>query len=109
MSEQIYDNEISPLVAQIIAICAEHKMGLFMDFEYSRGEFCRSARRREGNSIVFRYYDVLAQCKEADGGVNIDKFMFAVMKEAREHGHESVVLSLLEIPTKPEAQPQDSD
>ncbi len=32
MKEKIYDDQISPLIAQIIAVCKEHKISLLADF-----------------------------------------------------------------------------
>ena len=49
---------------------------------------------------VFEYYDALKQCSEIDG-INIDKFMFWVMRGAKEKGHSSIILSQLNIPTSP--------
>ena len=43
--EQIYDNQISPLMAQIIAICKEHKIAMLADFslDVENGLKCTTA------------------------------------------------------------------
>ncbi len=42
-NEDIYDDEIAPLMAQIIAICKLHEMPMFATFEYAPGDFCTTA------------------------------------------------------------------
>lgn len=98
--EHIYDKKIAPLMTQIIDICKEHKLPFFASFQFADNEFCISGGRMEGHP-VFAYYDALEQCSELDG-INIDKFMFWVMKGAKEKGHTSIILSQLDIPTSPE-------
>ena len=38
--EEIYDEQIAPLMTQIIAICAKHKLPIAATFEYATGDFC---------------------------------------------------------------------
>ena len=44
MKEKVYDDQISPLMTQIIAICAEHKIAFIADFSLDDGLKCTSAR-----------------------------------------------------------------
>lgn len=99
MSEKIYDEEISPLVTQLIDACEKHKMPFFMNFEYSHGEFCRSGRRRLGDSVLFVFLDHLSQCVTDDGGVDIDKFFLSIVKRAKSTGHNSIMMDFLGVPT----------
>lgn len=99
--EKIYDKEISPLMKKIMGVCKKHDIPFFASFQYSDSDFCTS-NGRLGGHIVFTYYDALKQCAEKDG-INIDKFMFWIMRGAREKGHSSLVLSKLGIPGVPEA------
>lgn len=50
------------------------------------------------------FFDVIhaaAQCVEGErGGFNIDKFMFHMMKVAREQGHTSMILKQLGVPLR---------
>lgn len=36
--ESVYDKQISPLMAQVIAICKEHRMPMLATFQYQRTE-----------------------------------------------------------------------
>ena len=36
--ESVYDEQISPLMTQIIAICKEHQLPMVADFQYSNDE-----------------------------------------------------------------------
>lgn len=39
-NEFVYDEQINPLMAKIIAICREHKIPMAATFEYAPGDFC---------------------------------------------------------------------
>jgi hypothetical protein len=41
--EQVYDNEIAPLITQIIAVCKEHKMPMAARFRYSSDMSCSTS------------------------------------------------------------------
>ena len=43
MKEQIYDDQISPLVTRIITICKEHKIALIADFSLDDALHCTTA------------------------------------------------------------------
>lgn len=99
--ERIYDEQISPLVQQLIRVCQENGIPMFASFQYSDEGFCTSAL--SSGHIVIDHYRALAQCAEK-GGVNIDKYMFWVAKKVREEGrgHSSIFLSQAGIPAEPE-------
>jgi hypothetical protein len=108
-NEKIYDEQISPLMTKIIEICKEHKIPFFAEFQYSDEGFCRSAifgQREYGSHYVFQLYDALRQCVEKDG-VNIDKFLFALMRRARKTGHSSLILRQLGVEEGNGAPPAD--
>ena len=53
--EEIYDEQIAPLMTQIIAICAKHKLPIAATFEYATDDFCtttmgfdRASERMQG-------------------------------------------------------------
>ena len=53
--EEIYDEQIAPLMTQIIAICAKHKIPVAATFEYATDDFCtttmgfdRASERMQG-------------------------------------------------------------
>ncbi|MDH5447263.1 MAG: hypothetical protein OEY52_17075 [Gammaproteobacteria bacterium] len=99
--EKIYDEEISPLMDKIIAICDKHKMPMFAEFQFSADGFCRTGRGQDSyHHPVLDHYAALSQCKQGTG-LNIDKYLLWLMRQARDTGHQSMVLRALDIPTEP--------
>lgn len=39
-NETVYDEQIAPLMTQILAICKEHEMSMAASFEYAPGDYC---------------------------------------------------------------------
>ena len=54
----------------------------------------------DAGHCVFDHYRALAQCAE-HGGVNVDKYMNWVAKDARKNGHSSIYLKMSGIPEVP--------
>lgn len=102
--EKIYDDLISPLMQQILELCAEHKIPMFASFQFSEMGFCTSAQEHDGNPVM-RYHRALAQCAQGNQ-VNIDKFMYWVAKECDGKRHSSMVLMRMGVPTNPETELQ---
>jgi hypothetical protein len=100
--EKVYDEQISPLMKQIIDICKENKMPMFAEFQYGDTDFCKTRLCGEDwpGHFLFNHLEVLTQCMQ-EGGINIDKYMFWVMRHAKKQGHSSMILSQLDIPTEP--------
>jgi hypothetical protein len=71
--EKIYDEQISPLMKQIIEICKANDMSIFNEIEYAPGDFCRTNIPVEGAHLVFEMFSKLSHCK-IEGGVNVDAF-----------------------------------
>lgn len=95
--ERIYDEEISPIMKQLIKKCKEHKMPLFVECEFAKGEFCKSVLidKDWDTHPVFRTFEAISQCIQG-GGVNIDKYFMWVLKQVKEAGgHGSIYLSML--------------
>lgn len=103
--ERVYDEQISPLMKQIIDICKEHGMPMFTEFQFNDDGFCmtRLHGKDDNGHPLFNHFEALIQCIQ-DGGVNIDKYMFWVMRHARKDGHSSIILSQLGIPVEPKPQ-----
>ena len=57
--EQVYDEKIAPLMAQIIGICHEHNIGMVADFEIPNDEdqdlCCTSGTPGDGGQISRRH------------------------------------------------------
>lgn len=91
--ERIYDEQIAPLMTQIIDICKREGFGIsgfveltdeFTVLVHAEPEDRHTARMR------MAYYLL-----KADG--NIDLFLTAVQRDAKKHGHSSMYLRLLEM------------
>lgn len=50
-NESIYDEQIAPLMSQIIAICKRHEIPMAATFEYAPGDFCSTAIGQTGQSV----------------------------------------------------------
>jgi hypothetical protein len=95
--EDLYDKEVYPLMKRIIDICKSNNIPMFAVFQCADDEFCSSMRYRVDDAHrVFKFFDAIHQSIEGDS-VNIDKFMFWVMKEAKKSGHCSIVLNQLGV------------
>lgn len=100
--EKIYDDEISPLMTQLIAKCKEHKMPLFVECEYSPGDFCKTNLSTDefNPHAVFDTFEAISQCIQS-GGVNFDKYLKWVIKQVKKDGgHGSIYLSMLGYDTE---------
>lgn len=104
--EQVYDELISPLMTQIIAICKEHQLPMFAEFQYSDTDFCKTAIILPGGHPVLQHYNALSQCKAGDEGINVDKYLIWLMRGAKERGHCSIYLHMLGVPETPEDLPE---
>lgn len=98
--EKVYDDEISPLIVKIITICKEHDMPMFASFQYSDSDFCTTILASGPHHPVFDHYSAIKQSIE-DNGVNIDKYLFGVLREAHKYGHSSLCLKQLGADEKP--------
>lgn len=100
--EAIFDEQIVPLMTQLLKICQREGVPMFTSFQYSEEGFCTSALST--GHCVFEHYRALAQCAEP-GGVNVDKYMNWVAKGARKNGHSSMYLNMAGIPLTPDETP----
>lgn len=100
--EAIYDEQIAPLMSQLLEVCQREGVPMFASFQYSDEGFCTSALST--GHCVFDHYRALAQCAES-GGVNVDKFMNWVAKNAYKNGHSSMYLKMAGVPLAPEVTP----
>jgi len=98
--EKIYDEQISPLMEQILDICKKNALPVFAEFQYSDDGFCKSIIDNPESHIMLTHLDVISQCIEQDG-VNIDKYMIWCTREAKKVGHSSMYLNLAGVPELP--------
>jgi len=80
--ERIYDEEISPIMQQLIAKCREHKMPLFVECEFAKGDFCKTnvAPKEWDAHVGFITLDIITQCFQ-ENGVNVDKYLMWIVKQ----------------------------
>jgi len=92
--EQIYDEQIAPLMSQIIEICKSENIPMFAEFQYSDLDFCKTLvyPNVDGRNVTMRLYDVLSTCK-TEGGINIDKFFLHIARNFPNNG--SMVMRML--------------
>ena len=72
--EEIYDEKISPLMGQIIAICREHKIAMFATYNISNdddGLRCTTCLGDETGKVS----DAHAQCQRAVGSISASPMM----------------------------------
>ena len=100
--EKLYDEELFPLMEQIMSICETNNIPMFAVFQYAENGFCTSMKYDRKSHKLFEFFDAIAQSKEGDS-VNIDKFMFWVMKKGGEIGHNSIILRQLDVNPSPNA------
>ena len=99
--EAFYDAEVAPALLDLAKRCQDAGMGFLALVDYSGiGNIGRTAALPAGAPAVLRYAYAIAQADAGQGAVNIDAFMFAIMREASERGHSSAVLHSLGVPAK---------
>lgn len=99
--EHIYDEQISPLVQQLIKVCQDNGIPMFATFQFAQTGFCTSALST-GHKVI-DHHRAMAQCASDDGAVNIDRYLRWVTKAAWKEGHSSLFLLNAGIPLQPEA------
>ena len=91
MSEQIYDTQIAPLLAQAGELCVKHRLPLVAQVEYTPGQFGATAWLGESAGLVMHLMLWAAGCKG-----NVDLLIMKIAAYGREHGHSSAILKVLE-------------
>lgn len=99
--EAIYDEEIAPLMSQIIGICKANKINFHSTFCLSK-----PAESEEDDDEVMYVsthvpFDDEPACLRlmyflAMSKSNLDDFFLSCVKDGRKHGHSSVFLTLFE-------------
>lgn len=98
--EALYDEQIAPLLAQAARLAEANGMSMTCVVEYNPGETGETHTLAKGHG----YKTSLAYAAIACHG-NVDALFLAVSKHARQHGHSSLYLARMDIPTTPEPQP----
>lgn len=99
-TEKIYDEQIAPLMSQIIELCNKHQIPFHASFFPSTGDESGHVRVTSHSAYesihpeVFHNLNLLYWAAAAGG--NLDVFMMAAEAYAKKHGHNSMYLALLE-------------
>lgn len=91
MSEKFYDEEIAPALLALCKKCQDAGIPFVARIEYEQGKAGRTQFLPESAGIAQRIATWAAAC---DG--NVDSLMIAIARYAKDHGHSSLVLSILE-------------
>jgi hypothetical protein len=94
--ERYYDEHIAPKLRDLAMECEEHGLSLLAVCEWQPGEYGRTLTLREGSGFGIRMADTAAKAN-----ANVDSFLMAIIRHAREHGHGSAYLSQLGVPCEP--------
>lgn len=99
--EEFYDAEVAPVLMGLAKKHQDRGLGFLALAQWDKaGKVSRTVTLPEGAPAYLRYGLTLASAS-TEAGVNIDGFMIAVMKEAREKGHSSMILKQLGVPLTP--------
>ncbi|WP_439398758.1 hypothetical protein ACRQ5Q_15280 [Bradyrhizobium sp. PMVTL-01] len=96
--EAFYDAEIAPVLKDLAKKCQDNGLSLVAQVEWEPGETGRTVAIVEKSSFGIR----MAEAAMRSNG-NVDAFLLGVTKYAQEHGHSSMFLNLLNVPTTPKA------
>lgn len=96
--EDFYDREVAPVLRELAKKCQDAKISLVAMVEWEPGETGRTATIRGDAGFGLRMAHAAMQARG-----NVDSLIFAIQRYAIEHGHSSVCLHLLGVPTSPEA------
>ena len=93
--ERVYDEQISPLMAQIIQICQDNGMPLVAHVQYSpEGLATTSVGTTAESMLKMRIAAQLAHCIVAS---NLDEFLFWLVKEEARQSTGSLMLAALQV------------
>ena len=94
--EEQYDAEVAPLLLQAAQRCEKLGMSMIANVEYAPGEHGRTDCEAPGADLAQRVVHWAARA-----GNNVDSLILAIMRHANEHGHSSICLKTLGVPTTP--------
>lgn len=103
-NEQVYDEDVAPLLMKAALVCKERGMSLVVAVEYARDEIGQTTILQPGAGFWVRLVDFAARARG-----NVDILVMGLMRHAREHGHGSAYLSILGVPSVPGRPSRDLD
>lgn len=99
MAEQIYDEQIAPLLMQVAKLCHEHGMPFVAQVEYEPGDYGLTADlpERSARSLPMDWMYVAAKSRG-----NADLLIGHLVSQAEKSGHGSAYLMQLGVKPQPE-------
>lgn len=94
--EEVYDNDIHPLVERISLICKQNKVPMFMTFQDGDESFRNSCLNPDHSQ-----FQTMCLHLWLSETWTFDEFMKRVISDARKNGHNSLFLKAMGIPEKP--------
>ncbi len=91
--EQFYDREIAPVLMDLARRCEGAGLSFLALVEWSPDETGKTMSMREGSGIGTK---MVLWAMQAKG--NSDNLIWQMQRHGREHGHNSVCLSMLDHP-----------
>lgn len=81
VSEEIYDEQIAPLLLQAVQLCEKHGLAMVAVVEYAKEERGTTRVLPDGSGLAMRMLSMLAA-----SGNHIDSFLMAVIKFCNREG-----------------------
>lgn len=94
--EAFYDEHIAPELLRIAKLAEDNGISLVVMAEWEPGETGCTVTLAKQSGFGIRMAEAAMRCHG-----NVDAFMIATSKHAREHGHNSIFLSQAGVPTVP--------
>ncbi len=96
-NEKFYDEVIAPQILAIGQQCKDRNMSFAAEVEWVPGESGSTTNLTEDSSVAMF---IVAAAMKAHG--NIDALITTVSRYAHTHGHSSICLKTLGVPTSPD-------
>jgi hypothetical protein len=94
--EDVYKNEIHPLVERIVLLCKQTNMPCFLTFQDGIDGFrTTSVNEHYSDFEKMKYY------RWINGAWSLDDFFKQVISDAKENGHDSLYLKAMGVPEIP--------
>lgn len=91
--DDIYLEDIHPLLERIALVCIQYDIPLFVSCQDSESSF-RNSLINNKNTEKFRLHSIVAENR------NLDDVLLAIIEDAKKNGHNSKILSAMGIPSK---------
>lgn len=89
--EEFYDREIAPTLLELARKCQDNGLSFVAEVEWWPGEGGTTAAIAADASVTPRMVHMAARARG-----NVDALVIGLQRYGREHGHNSVVLGILE-------------